>query len=68
MTDRTDPPAPKYEEPIRKTVGQRTDLRDTNSIRRGWRLRQRMIALGIEFDRDEGRLRKVVGGPQRSAR
>ena len=39
-----------------------------NPIRRVWKLRERMLRLGIDFGNDDERIRKVVGGPQRGER
>lgn len=47
------------EEEIRKTVGSYSG--PENPIRRVWRLRERMLHLGIEFEDDDERIRKVVG-------
>jgi len=46
-------------EKIRKTVG--SDPRAENPIRRVWKLRERMLHLGIEFEDDDERIRKIVG-------
>jgi hypothetical protein len=48
------------DERIRKTVGSRAET--DNPIRRVWRLRERMLRLGIDFEDDDERIRKVVGG------
>jgi hypothetical protein len=47
-------------ERIRKVVGSRSE--PENPIRRVWKLRERMLRLGIDFDDDDERIRKVVGG------
>jgi hypothetical protein len=52
----------REEERIRKTVGSRSD--PENPIRRVWTLRERMLRLGIDFDDDDERIRKVVGGSE----
>ena len=46
-------------EKIRKTVG--GDSGAENPIRRVWKLRERMLHLGIEFEDDDERIRNVVG-------
>jgi len=46
-------------EKIRMTVGSNSERE--NPIRRVWRLRERMLHLGIEFKADDERIRKVVG-------
>ncbi|PSQ74822.1 MAG: hypothetical protein BRD39_01155 [Bacteroidetes bacterium QH_9_64_21] len=46
-------------EKIRKTVG--SDSGFENPVRRVWRLRERMLRLGIEFEDDDERIRKIVG-------
>jgi len=46
-------------EKIRKIVGSNSGAE--NPIRRVWHLRERMLHLGIEFEDDDERIRKVVG-------
>ena len=46
-------------EHIRKTVGSYSE--PENPIQRVWRLRERMLHLGIEFEDDDERIRKIVG-------
>jgi hypothetical protein len=46
---------------IRKTVG--SDSRAENPVRRIWKLRERMLHLGIEFEEEDERIRKTVGRP-----
>lgn len=55
------------EEDIRKVVGSGQD-RSENPIRRAWRLRQRMLTLGIEFEDDDERIRRTVGSAQHGRR
>ena len=59
------------DERIRKVVGSGLACEDPireNPIRRVWKLRERMLRLGIDFGNDDERIRKVVGGPQRGER
>lgn len=53
-------------ERIRKIVGSRSE--SGNPVRRVWRLRERMLRLGIEFEDDDERIRKVVGRSERGER
>ena len=45
---------------VRKTVGRQTNPPD-DLLQRVWILRDRMLRLGIEFENDDERIRKVVG-------
>lgn len=57
-------PGSSDEENIRKVLGSGQD-RSENPIRRAWRLRQRMLTLGIEFEDDDEWIRRTVGSAQR---
>ena len=52
-------PSDYGDEDIRRTVGSYSG--PENPIRRVWRLRERMLHLGIEFEDDDERIRKIVG-------
>ena len=47
-------------EDVRKTVGRDRNLYQ-RPLQRVWILRERMRRLGIEFENDDERIRKVVG-------
>jgi ribulose 1,5-bisphosphate carboxylase large subunit-like protein len=47
-------------EHIRKTVG-RTKEREKRLLERMWKLRQRLLELGVDLTKDDERIRKVVG-------
>ncbi len=47
------------DEDIRRIIGSYSE--SENPIRRVWQLRKRMLRLGIEFEDDDERIRKVVG-------
>ena len=47
-------------EHIRKTVG-RTTEREKRPLERMWKLRQRLLELGVDLTKDDERIRKVVG-------
>lgn len=50
---------------VRRVVGTPRDPEDASSVLdRMWDLRERMIALGIDFENDDERIRKVVGRPR----
>ena len=60
MSERSD--QPKYR---KKLVGKQEPDRP---LQRVWELRERLIRLGVEFDDDDERIRKVVCGSKRDPR
>jgi len=59
----SDPAFSSEGERIRKEVGSRSV--SENPIRRVWQLRERLLHLGIEFEDDDERIRKLVGREER---